>query len=563
MQPSISVAFLSSLGDLAKGDQKRVRETLDKLSADRPGNGIRWHSVEGTDFISLSSSDELRVIGEQANDHVVLHHVDHHDAAYDWARRHRAVGGQTLEVVGIVPTEVEPSSEEKPSAYGDLLSTRLLESHLPRRIAEVLHACSDEDDLLHRLTSMSPPWQEVILRVATGEQISTAEIPLPSDTVRPLRDDLDLSAALELPIRAWGLFLHPRQRSAVENLVNRVTCVVGGPGTGKSLVCVHRAAFLANELPRDRVILVYTLGRDLIAQLRGQIAAVYPEEPGSRRIWTLSCDTDPRTGSHEAVFVRDGKTLLRSGGTEREVGAILIDEFQDCPDSFTTFLGRVIKDTDCRFVTLSLDPHQRLFSSIHEEAAKTVLSKAKVMPLSYSYRMTKPLMENALNILGTYALDFDNLLDVGVGIPHPISAVAGPRVRYVQVEGLNAIVDQTRNSLLDLNTRYSQEAVAVIHAQYSSPHFRRTARVEPVAEALKNDQLIGRHYQFGFWVKGKEFFAGVVVCPSNFLARSDLPKQDVLLRLNTLFVALTRFRSELTVIYERGAPAARFFPLDA
>jgi len=42
--------------------------------------------------------------------------------------------------------------------------------------------------------------------------------------------------------------------------------------------------------------------------------------------------------------------------------------------------------------------------------------------------------------------------------------------------------------------------------------------------------------------------------------KRELKPEELLLRLNTMFVVMTRFRDELTVIYERDAPAARFFP---
>ena len=52
----------------------------------------------------------------------------------------------------------------------------------------------------------------------------------------------------------------------------------------------------------------------------------------------------------------------------------------------------------------------------------------------------------------------------------------------------------------------------------------------------------------------------MVVCPANFMAR-ELGK-DNLLRLNTLFVALTRFRQEMVVVYQCDAPVVPYLALE-
>ena len=69
----------------------------------------------------------------------------------------------------------------------------------------------------------------------------------------------DLFGALEGyrdgTIEEWMVFLSPLQRRAVSRAMDGPGRVTGGPGTGKSVVALHRAAAFARETSRERAIL--------------------------------------------------------------------------------------------------------------------------------------------------------------------------------------------------------------------------------------------------------------------------------------------------------------------
>ncbi|MGH3853509.1 MAG: UvrD-helicase domain-containing protein [Pseudonocardiaceae bacterium] len=75
---------------------------------------------------------------------------------------------------------------------------------------------------------------------------------------------------LDEPFARWQVYLHPTQRKLVERDYSGPTRVGGGPGTGKTIVALHRVAHLADELPagNDRPILLTTFNRNLAADLR-------------------------------------------------------------------------------------------------------------------------------------------------------------------------------------------------------------------------------------------------------------------------------------------------------
>ena len=133
--------------------------------------------------------------------------------------------------------------------------------------------------------------------------------------------------------------------------------------------------------------------------------------------------------------------------------------------------------------------------------------------------MTKPLLDNAFSLLSKYAAEYEDVLDLELGFQLPVAVLGGPRIRYVGVSS----DDQIRHAkavIKELEERYpDKESLVLIHLQYWSPHFANTGKVDPFAEALKKDEILGEYYRFAASTKGKEYFAGVVVCPDDLWLR--------------------------------------------
>ena len=65
----------------------------------------------------------------------------------------------------------------------------------------------------------------------------------------------ELERALEYPWEKWTIFLHPAQQQLVERDYTGPARVSGSAGTGKTIVALHRAVFLAQTNPDARVLL--------------------------------------------------------------------------------------------------------------------------------------------------------------------------------------------------------------------------------------------------------------------------------------------------------------------
>src|SRR5262249_5288451 len=137
-------------------------------------------------------------------------------------------------------------------------------------------------DLIDHLPSEAA---EALINIATGNKPSVSPvIPIGSDPFRHpdaqrrfrvMTNVEELERALDYPWEKWSIFLHPTQRAVVEGDYDGPARVSGSAGTGKTIVALHRAVFLARRHPDSRVLLATfsdTLSNALSIQLRRLIS---------------------------------------------------------------------------------------------------------------------------------------------------------------------------------------------------------------------------------------------------------------------------------------------------
>ena len=126
--------------------------------------------------------------------------------------------------------------------------------------------------------------QLVLEREAPAEPVDTGDFAkaLERDESRArfvvVEDEMELEAMLNAPLERWRVFLHPSQRRLVERRWNGPVRVLGGAGTGKTVVAMHRARRLARD-PQPGRILLTTFTRNLAADIENNLRAICtPEE---------------------------------------------------------------------------------------------------------------------------------------------------------------------------------------------------------------------------------------------------------------------------------------------
>jgi len=94
----------------------------------------------------------------------------------------------------------------------------------------------------------------------------------------------NLAEVLNAPLAQWRVFLHPKQRRLVEMHANGPVRVLGGAGTGKTVVAMHRAKHLVSKVftgAGDRV-LVTTFTRNLATDIYDNLRKICTPDELSR-----------------------------------------------------------------------------------------------------------------------------------------------------------------------------------------------------------------------------------------------------------------------------------------
>ncbi len=91
------------------------------------------------------------------------------------------------------------------------------------------------------------------------------------------------------PLEKWRVFLHPTQRKIVQKEYSGSARVLGGAGTGKTVVAMHRAKHLASKCEGQQRILMTTFTANLAADIRENLRKICTLEE-LRRIEVIHLD---------------------------------------------------------------------------------------------------------------------------------------------------------------------------------------------------------------------------------------------------------------------------------
>lgn len=299
----IADSFTDSLARLTGAEQKAAKTTAFDLQLDPSGAGKSFHKLKRAkdeNFWSVRASDDLRLIVHKTGDALLLCYVGHHDDAYRWAERRRIERHPTTGAAQLVELEErreEVAADGSGAPVPPVVPTRALFAHLdddallgygvPEAwLAHVRTAGAEElYDLVDHLPQEAA---EALLELATGGRPAPPRRTEPAadpfahpDAQRRFRligDAEELARALEYPWERWTVFLHPAQRELVERRYGGSARVAGSAGTGKTIVALHRAVWLARQEPDARVLLT-TFSKTLARALTTKLHRLIGDEP--------------------------------------------------------------------------------------------------------------------------------------------------------------------------------------------------------------------------------------------------------------------------------------------
>ncbi len=298
----IADTFTDSLARLTGDEQKAVKTTAFDLQLDPSAPGLSFHKLDRAKdkrFWSVRVNADIRLIVHRTDQALLLCYVDHHDRAYDWAERrkletHPATGAAQMielresvrEVVIPSYVQAEPAPRQVPRPLLGIPDQQLLGYGVPEEwLNDVRQA--DEDGLLALAAHLPAEAMEAVLQLATGGTPEMARVAAPADALshpdaqrrfRVVTSVDELAQALDAPWDKWAVFLHPEQRQLVERDYTDPARVAGSAGTGKTVVAIHRAAYLARTNPQWRVLLT-TFSEPLARSLRISLRRLLGGEP--------------------------------------------------------------------------------------------------------------------------------------------------------------------------------------------------------------------------------------------------------------------------------------------
>ena len=288
---------------LTDQEQKSVKTTAFDLQMNPANPGMQFHKLDKAkdpNFWSVRVSRDIRLIVHKNETSLLLCYVDHHDKAYQWAERrklqaHPKTGAAQLVEVRetvkeiIIPkyVEVEKTITEKPLLFSSVSEEALLSYGVPVEwLGDVRKA--NEDSLLDLADHLPGEAAEALLELAVGK---TPQLPeAASDSADPfdhpdaqrrfrvMGNVEELERALEYPWEKWTVFLHPAQRQLVEKNYCGPARISGSAGTGKTIVALHRAVFLARNNTDSRILLA-TFSEALANALRTKLRRLISNEP--------------------------------------------------------------------------------------------------------------------------------------------------------------------------------------------------------------------------------------------------------------------------------------------
>ncbi len=299
----ISDTFSDSLSRLPAQHQKAVKTTAFDLQLNPAQPGLKLHRLDRArdkNFWSVRAGGDIRIIVHRTRSAFVLCYADHHDNAYAWAERrrlerHPTTGAAQLVEVQETIREIavthhvvqERSSMRSIQPLRNLSDEQMLSWGVPTDWLDTIRT-ADEEQLLAIAERLPAEAAEAVLEVATGgvprPVVSVSETSDPFDhpeaqrRFRVVADMEALQQALAYPWEKWMVFLHPEQRSVVEYQWSGPARVSGSAGTGKTVVALHRTAFLARRREESRVLLT-TFSQTLAEFLKIRLRRLVGSEP--------------------------------------------------------------------------------------------------------------------------------------------------------------------------------------------------------------------------------------------------------------------------------------------
>lgn len=315
---AISSDFLTAFARLPRQVQGKVTEFVNKFRNNPMSPGINYEKLNsGIDkkIFSVRIDDTYRgiVVRQQEVGVYLLLWVDHHDEAYQWAARKRCeVNPKTgaIQVFDVQSMVEKVSVPDKVALFALAKDDELLKLGVPEIQLDFVRSFISKEDFYKAEQSMPHDAYEHLSWLAEGFPMEEV-LELVLEEQNASSDNEDLAVALDVPttlksfvvvdgedelrrimaepLEKWRVFLHPTQRKIARKEYSGSARVLGGAGTGKTVVAMHRAKYLASKCEGQQRILMTTFTANLAADIRENLRKICTLEE-IRRIEVIHLD---------------------------------------------------------------------------------------------------------------------------------------------------------------------------------------------------------------------------------------------------------------------------------
>ena len=302
---AFSDKYFESLLKLTPHEQSQANKAVMLFQQDPQHSSLHYEKLSAfkdNKVRSIRANQDVRIIlaAAEKEDLYLMLYVDHHEPAYKWAEKRKIeinpnTGSLQVFIVeeSVLEHEREtPAAPTQPGLFDAIRDRQLLQLGVPVDTLPVIRDMKIEADLETVLINEQIPKDAhdglfMLMAGASFEEAYNEVVPAVPESV----DTEDFTAALTRPesralftvaeneqalqevlnqsIEKWRVFLHPAQRRLAEGKKNGPVRVLGGAGTGKTVVAMHRARWLANHLSdHDGNILFTTFTKNLAADIQ-------------------------------------------------------------------------------------------------------------------------------------------------------------------------------------------------------------------------------------------------------------------------------------------------------
>ena len=324
LKPKVALSqdFLFQLAKLPSNVHSKVLKWAVIFQTDPKSPGINYekiHAARDPNLKSVRIDQDWRgiVFKPESGDVYVLLYVDHHDAAYKWAERRKLAINPVTGAMQVVVVEQVMAVEQvtvqapvsnvevnatlvsagplipKASVYANMADRDLMSLGVPQEWIARIRAVQSEEELDGLKASLPVEAYEGLFLIAAGDtveqvlnaretrvdrQVNTndfaAALITPESQSRfvVVDDDEAMLAIMNAPLAQWRIFLHPTQHKLAGGDRSGPVRVLGGAGTGKTVLAMHRAKWLAeNRTPEGKKVLFTTFTKNLATDIEDNL----------------------------------------------------------------------------------------------------------------------------------------------------------------------------------------------------------------------------------------------------------------------------------------------------